>query len=370
MDQVQTSARRQPTYIPAHPSHCEGGNSTSFADDRRRRPEPSSPYVSSADYQRKHAHPHQGTAFANYQAMSRTLPRLDELFASEQLIAPGKTASSLTSENRLETTNSSGSSIRAERYSGASSSLDQYALSRKSCRQSSDASTPYSYRYDDRYHKDRRPTNPSSTGAYDPVRQSNGHVAYQPRPVEKDSARGTDRVIRVDELLNHSEHGRRNASSYIDTSSSPISEEFPRSDRHDSPIEDQSFAYTPKAVSSFTPATYVYQAAAYEGIQDVPGIGPHHFYKGGLCIPTHVYGEAVSPMWGLTRGKVPRKRLSVACQTCRAKKIRCEPSFGGCLQCKKAEKPCRVEPVRRRRQKRTESPETEDGGRGSPTREC
>ncbi|KAF7198638.1 hypothetical protein HII31_00377 [Pseudocercospora fuligena] len=342
MDQVHAYARRQPAYMSANPGHYEGGSSTSFADDRRRRPEPSSPYAPSADYQRKHAQPQQGTAFANYQAMSRTLPRLDELFASEQLIAPGKTASSLTSERRIETTNLSGSSIRAERSSGVSSSLEQYALSRKSCHQGSDASTPYSCRYDDRYHKDRRSTNSPSTGAYDPVRQSNGHAEYQPRPIEKPLARGTDRAIRVDELLNHSEHGRRNAPSYIDTSSSPISEEFPHSDRHDSPIEDKSFAYNPTAVSSFTPATYVYQAAAYEGIQDVPGIGPHHFYKGGLCIPTHVYGEAVNPMWGLTRGKVPRKRLSVACQTCRAKKIRCEPSFGGCLQCKKAEKPCRV----------------------------
>ncbi|EME79785.1 uncharacterized protein MYCFIDRAFT_183812 [Pseudocercospora fijiensis CIRAD86] len=274
--------------------------------------------------------------------MSRTLPRLDELFASEQLIAPGKTAPSRASEKQTETSKSPGSSIRVDGYPGVSSSLDQYALSRKSCHQGSDASTRNSYRYDDRYHKDRRPTNPPSTGAYDPVRQLNGHAAYQPQAVEKDSVRGTDRAIRVNELLNHCEPARRNTPSHIDISPFPVSEDLPPSDRHDSPIEDKSFACNPTPASAFTPATYVYQAAAYEGIQDVPGIGPHHFYKGGLCIPTHVYGEAVNPLWGLTRGKVPRKRLSVACQTCRAKKIRCEPSFGGCLQCKKAEKPCRV----------------------------
>lgn len=93
------------------------------------------------------------------------------------------------------------------------------------------------------------------------------------------------------------------------------------------------------------PATYVYQPyqSDYQGIQMISGKGPHHIYASGYCIPTHVQGKYVDPTRGLTRAKIPRRRLSTACSVCRKKKIRCEPTHdGGCLQCKKADRECKV----------------------------
>lgn len=341
MDQAYMYTPPQPPYSPVNPGYHRHGNSARSTEHRRHRLDPSSPCLSPAHHHRKHAHAQQGTAFA-YQAMSRTLPRLDELFASEQIIAPGKTATSQHASRQPEPSQASESIARTERYPGISSSLDQYALSRKNCQRGQENPTPTSTRLDTRFCPGQAATTIRSS---DLSRPSLERSASKSRP---DAAcnldQGVERSIRVETLLNHSEqYSRREAPALVDTTSAPPSPDQSHTDRHDSPIEDcKPFLYHAPPPSSFTPATYVYQAAAYEGIQDVPGVGPHHFYRGGLCIPTHVYGEAVNPMWGLTRGKVPRKRLSVACQTCRAKKIRCEPSFGGCLQCKKAEKPCRV----------------------------
>jgi hypothetical protein len=92
--------------------------------------------------------------------------------------------------------------------------------------------------------------------------------------------------------------------------------------------------------AELAPATYVYQAASsYEGVQVVPGKGECHVYKGGYCIPTHLLGEPMD----LTKSKILKKRLSVACSGCRRKKIRCEPGGAdGCLQCRKSQRPCQM----------------------------
>ncbi|USW54809.1 Putative zn(2)-C6 fungal-type DNA-binding domain-containing protein [Septoria linicola] len=97
--------------------------------------------------------------------------------------------------------------------------------------------------------------------------------------------------------------------------------------------------------SDLAPATYVYQAASsYEGVSYIPGRGPCHMYAGGYSIPTHIFQDPLN----LTQSKILRKRLSVACSTCRKKKIKCEPGPEGCLQCKKAQRPCKIEPAKRR----------------------
>lgn len=91
--------------------------------------------------------------------------------------------------------------------------------------------------------------------------------------------------------------------------------------------------------SELAPATYVYQAASsYEGVQYIPGKGECHTYKGGYSIPTQMFSDPVS----LTKSKILKKRLSVACTNCRRKKIRCEPGIGGCLQCRKSQRPCQM----------------------------
>ncbi|KAM3420269.1 hypothetical protein BST61_g3556 [Cercospora zeina] len=97
--------------------------------------------------------------------------------------------------------------------------------------------------------------------------------------------------------------------------------------------------------SDLAPATYVYQAASsYEGIAYIPGRGSCHMYKGGYSIPTHIFQDPLN----LTQSKILRKRLSVACVTCRKKKIKCEPGPDGCLQCKKGQRQCKIEPAKRR----------------------
>ncbi|PPJ59494.1 hypothetical protein CBER1_10011 [Cercospora berteroae] len=97
--------------------------------------------------------------------------------------------------------------------------------------------------------------------------------------------------------------------------------------------------------SELAPATYVYQAASsYEGIAYIPGQGSCHMYKGGYSIPTHIFQDPLN----LTQSKILRKRLSVACVTCRKKKIKCEPGPDGCLQCKKGQRQCKIEPAKRR----------------------
>ncbi|KAF2160772.1 hypothetical protein M409DRAFT_70293 [Zasmidium cellare ATCC 36951] len=83
----------------------------------------------------------------------------------------------------------------------------------------------------------------------------------------------------------------------------------------------------------------------YLGVTDVPGEGSFHMYEGGFRIPTHVDGETVNPAWGLTKANKPRKRLAMACLDCREKKIKCEPGTVSCLQCEKAQRPCRKAPT-------------------------
>lgn len=79
----------------------------------------------------------------------------------------------------------------------------------------------------------------------------------------------------------------------------------------------------------------------YIGVQDIPGEGTFYLYEGGQRIPTHVDGEQVNPVWGLTKANKPRKRLALACLDCREKKIKCEPGATSCLQCEKAKRTCR-----------------------------
>jgi hypothetical protein len=77
------------------------------------------------------------------------------------------------------------------------------------------------------------------------------------------------------------------------------------------------------------------------GEQYVPAEGPCYFYDDGTHCKTIIDGEAVNPYWGVTKAGKPRKRLAVACLTCREKKIKCDPDYPQCLQCEKAGRECR-----------------------------
>ncbi|KAI4247867.1 MAG: hypothetical protein L6R42_009503 [Xanthoria sp. 1 TBL-2021] len=77
------------------------------------------------------------------------------------------------------------------------------------------------------------------------------------------------------------------------------------------------------------------------GEQDVPGEGPCWIYEDGSVCKKVIDGELVNAQWGVTKAGKPRKRLAIACTTCREKKIKCDPAEGKCLQCEKFGRECR-----------------------------
>lgn len=74
---------------------------------------------------------------------------------------------------------------------------------------------------------------------------------------------------------------------------------------------------------------------------DLPGEGPVWIYEDGTRIPKEIEGEAVNASWGITKAGKPRKRLAIACTTCREKKIKCDPAEPKCVQCEKFGRECR-----------------------------
>lgn len=73
----------------------------------------------------------------------------------------------------------------------------------------------------------------------------------------------------------------------------------------------------------------------------MPGEGLCYFYDDGTHCRNIIDGEAVNAHWGVTKAGKPRKRLAIACMTCREKKIKCDPDFPRCLQCDKFGRDCR-----------------------------
>ncbi|KAK7749428.1 hypothetical protein SLS62_008172 [Diatrype stigma] len=74
---------------------------------------------------------------------------------------------------------------------------------------------------------------------------------------------------------------------------------------------------------------------------EVPGEGMCYFYDDGTHCKTVIDGEPVNAHWGVTKAGKPRKRLAIACLTCREKKIKCDPDFPRCVQCEKFGRVCK-----------------------------
>lgn len=74
---------------------------------------------------------------------------------------------------------------------------------------------------------------------------------------------------------------------------------------------------------------------------EVPGEGMCYFYDDGGHCKTVIDGEAVNAHWGVTKAGKPRKRLAIACITCREKKIKCDPDYPRCVQCEKFGRVCK-----------------------------
>lgn len=77
------------------------------------------------------------------------------------------------------------------------------------------------------------------------------------------------------------------------------------------------------------------------GEQVFPGEGPCWVYEDGSICRKVIDGEQVNAQWGVTKAGKPRKRLAIACTTCREKKIKCDPGEGKCQQCEKFGRECR-----------------------------
>ncbi|KAI2641868.1 hypothetical protein GGS26DRAFT_586260 [Hypomontagnella submonticulosa] len=74
---------------------------------------------------------------------------------------------------------------------------------------------------------------------------------------------------------------------------------------------------------------------------EVPGEGQCYFYDDGTHCKTVIDGEPVNAHWGVTKAGKPRKRLAIACLTCREKKIKCDPDYPRCVQCEKFGRVCK-----------------------------
>ena len=79
------------------------------------------------------------------------------------------------------------------------------------------------------------------------------------------------------------------------------------------------------------------------GEQIIPGEGPCYIYEDGSRCKKIIDGEPVNAQWGVTKAGKPRKRLAIACMTCREKKIKCDPGDPKCIQCDKFGRECRFQ---------------------------
>ena len=75
----------------------------------------------------------------------------------------------------------------------------------------------------------------------------------------------------------------------------------------------------------------------------IPGEGPCYVYEDGSHCRKVIDGETVNASWGVTKAGKPRKRLAVACMTCREKKIKCDPNWPKCVQCDKFGRECKFQ---------------------------
>ena len=147
--------------------------------------------------------------------------------------------------------------------------------------------------------------------------QSLGHRLAQPSPYD----RGSEQVPRrqsVPQISNHPPY-------WPHPNSSPL---------------ERSAALPPHLAQS--PPEHGYGRLVV-GERIIPGKGVCYVYDDGSMCQKIINGDAVNPKWGTTKAGKPRKRLGQACNTCREKKIKCDPSVPKCAQCQKFGRECKFE---------------------------
>jgi len=187
------------------------------------------------------------------------------------------------------------------------------------------ATRPESPRYDSRYGPVEPPRTASSVNGWSPRSQSSRSEFF---------SRDTSSSFRP-----HSEHRP------LDPRASY------REAPHATPIT-QSYPPTPASTVAGDPATTKdgLGPKIWTGTQflprfvrqaEVPGEGMCYFYDDGTHCKTVIDGEIVNAHWGVTKAGKPRKRLAIACITCREKKIKCDPDYPRCVQCEKFGRICK-----------------------------
>ena len=94
---------------------------------------------------------------------------------------------------------------------------------------------------------------------------------------------------------------------------------------------------------SHTSSTTKKEPVRVIGEEMIPGEGLCYIYSNGSHLRKTIDGEIVNAQWGVTKAGKARKRLAVACMTCREKKIKCEPGEPKCVQCDKSGRECRFQ---------------------------
>lgn len=119
--------------------------------------------------------------------------------------------------------------------------------------------------------------------------------------------------------------------------------------------------------SSLAAENNVSPMARVVGDADVPGQGPSWIYEDGTTCKKVIDGEEVNAQWGVTKAGKPRKRLAIACTTCREKKIKCDPAEPKCVQCEKFGRECRFTTAFRNQRTSPETPSYYSQARTPPT---
>ncbi|KAK5406793.1 hypothetical protein LTR06_008287 [Exophiala xenobiotica] len=111
------------------------------------------------------------------------------------------------------------------------------------------------------------------------------------------------------------------------------------------PLPESRATFPSVPPSLTTPAsTYNRKVVGEEAISG--NVQSYMYDDGGACQKT-VDGDNVNPKWGTTKAGKPRKRLGQACNTCREKKIKCDPSTPKCAQCQKFGRECKFDSMPR-----------------------
>jgi hypothetical protein len=195
---------------------------------------------------------------------------------------------------------------------------------------------PESPRYDSRYGpiETQRSQAPSSASGWSPRSQTNRQEYF---------SRDTSSSFRA-----HTDHRPQQSSIHrLDSEARPTYRDGP----HSAPVTP-SYPPTPANTISGEPATGKdgLGPKIWTGTQFLPrfvrqaevaGEGMCYFYDDGTHCKTVIDGEVVNAHWGVTKAGKPRKRLAIACITCREKKIKCDPDYPRCVQCEKFGRTCK-----------------------------